>query len=137
MKHLLSLFFLLSISATLPAQDAATNALLIEQRDQLVATHTTALAAAAADFKQQLATITADRDAKAAELTELKTRINSVLNGLLMEELKTGDGPRAELLRKLIAEAGKSDVQLKLEAAQKAAADAATALAAAKAAAGQ
>lgn len=53
-----------------------------------------------------------------AELAALKTRINSVLTGMLEAELKTGEGPRTTLLRKLIAEAQKNDKQLKLEALQ-------------------
>lgn len=60
-------------------------------------------------------------DAKAdaiAEHAALKTRINTVLNGMLTEELKTGDGPKAELLRKLIAESQKTEKQLKLETIQ-------------------
>jgi hypothetical protein len=32
--------------------------------------------------------------------------------------MKTGDGPRAQLLRALIEQAGKSDAELKLEAAK-------------------
>jgi hypothetical protein len=51
-----------------------------------------------------------------AELTALKTRIDAVLNGMLTEELKSGDGPRAAVLRTLINEAQKSDKQLKAEA---------------------
>lgn len=58
-------------------------------------------------------------DAKAdteAELASLKARISTVLNSMLTEELKTGEGPRTALLRKLITEASKTDKQLKLEA---------------------
>ena len=51
-----------------------------------------------------------------ADLAALKTRINTVLNNLLNAELQTGEGPKTALLRKLIAEAGKSDAELKREA---------------------
>lgn len=68
-----------------------------------------ALEAWAAKVNQERADAIAEHDA-------LKSRIAATLNGLLTEELKTGEGPRTALLRKLIAEAEKSDKQLKLEA---------------------
>lgn len=60
-----------------------------------------------------LAAEKADAD---AELAALKSRSSSVLQGMLEEELKTGEGPKTTLLRKLLAEAGKTDAQLKREA---------------------
>ena len=51
-----------------------------------------------------------------SDLLALKQRIDSVLNGMLTEELKNGDGPRAAVLRQLISESQKSDRQLKAEA---------------------
>ena len=48
-----------------------------------------------------------------SDLIELKQRIDSVLQAMLAEELKTGEGPRTAILRKLIAESGKTDAQLK------------------------
>jgi hypothetical protein len=62
------------------------------------------------------ADITADKATAEAERNALKARISTVLNTMLTEELKTGDGPKAELLRKLIAESQKSDADLKREA---------------------
>lgn len=64
------------------------------------------------------AKVEADKADAVAEHAALKSRISSTLQGLLTEELKTGDGPRAELLRKLIVESQKTDKQLKLEALQ-------------------
>jgi len=48
-----------------------------------------------------------------SDLIELKQRISSVLQTMLAEELKTGEGPRTAILRKLIAESGKTDSELK------------------------
>jgi hypothetical protein len=62
------------------------------------------------------ADLTADKATAEAERNALKARISTVLNTMLTEELKTGDGPKAELLRKLIAESQKSDADLKREA---------------------
>lgn len=64
------------------------------------------------------AKVEADKADAIAEHAALKSRISSTLQSLLTEELKTGDGPRADLLRKLIAESQKTDKQLKLEALQ-------------------
>lgn len=50
------------------------------------------------------------------ELAALRVRITTVLNDMLAEELKSGDGPRAALLRDLIAQSQKSDAQVKAEA---------------------
>lgn len=110
------------LAADLQAADAshwpAIQALLIAQRDELTAAHLASLTAASADFKTKLATLTKARDTATADLTELKQRIDTVLQSQLTEELKTGDGPRAQLLRDLIEQAGKSDAELKLEAAK-------------------
>lgn len=62
------------------------------------------------------AKLEADKADAIAEHAALKGRISSTLQGLLEAELKTGDGPKAELLRKLIAESQKTEKQLKLEA---------------------
>jgi hypothetical protein len=62
------------------------------------------------------ADLIADKATAEAERNALKARISTVLNTMLTEELKTGDGPKAELLRKLIAESQKSDADLKREA---------------------
>lgn len=101
----------------------AINALMIAQRDELTAAHLAALSAASAQFRADLAAKEAEMQAAIAakakveaDLAALKQRIDTVLNGLLNEELKTGDGPRAQLLRDLIAQAGKSDAELKREA---------------------
>ena len=67
-------------------------------------------------LEQWAAKITAEKADVAAEHAALKSRISTVLNGMLTEELKTGEGPRTALLRKLIDEAGKSDADLKREA---------------------
>ena len=69
-------------------------------------------------LEKYAAQIEADKAAAVAEHAALKARIDSTLNGMLNDELKTGEGPRTTLLRKLIAEAGKSDNELKLEAAK-------------------
>jgi hypothetical protein len=110
------------LAADLQTTDAAhwpaIQALLIAQRDELTAAHLASLTTASADFKTKVATLTTERDAAKTELAELKQRIDTVLQTQLTEEMKTGDGPRAQLLRALIEQAGKSDAELKLEAAK-------------------
>jgi hypothetical protein len=116
-----------SLAADLQAADAAhwpaIDALLKAQRAELTAAHVASLAAANADTVADLRAAAA-REAEAltakqaaeADLAALKGRIDTVLNGLLNAELQTGEGPKTALLRKLIAEAGKSDAELKREA---------------------
>jgi|GEM_PF-3256961 len=135
MKTLISVLFVLSCSisglfaqtsaqlaADLQAADAAhwpaIQALLIAQRDELTAAHLASLTDASADFKTKVTTLTTERDAAKTELAELKQRIDTVLQTQLTEEMKTGDGPRAQLLRALIEQAGKSAAELKLETAK-------------------
>ena len=137
--RLLTFFLLSFFSAIATAQDSAAlaadlqsaapshwpaiEALLKTQRAELTAAHVASLAAANADTATALKAAAA-REAEAktaqakaeADLAALKQRIDAVLNGLLTQELQTGEGPKAELLRKLIAEAGKSDAELKREA---------------------
>jgi len=116
-----------TLAADLQAADAAhwptIIALLKAQRAELTAAHVASLAAAATDSTAALKAAAArEAEAKAAQqkadadLAALKQRIDTFLNGLLNAELQTGDGPRAQLLRKLITEAGKSDAELKREA---------------------
>jgi|GEM_PF-4486600 len=69
-------------------------------------------------LEKYAAKLEADKAEAIAEHGALKGRIDSTLKGLLEAELKTGDGPRAQLLRDLIEQAGKSDAELKLEAAK-------------------
>lgn len=61
------------------------------------------------------AEMTAEKAEAEADLNALKGRIDTVLNAMLTEELKTGEGPRTAVLRKLIAESKKSDRQLATE----------------------
>jgi hypothetical protein len=110
------------LAADLQTADAAhwpaIQALLIAQRDELTAAHLASLTDASADFKTKVTTLTTERDTAKTELAELKQRIDTVLQSQLTEEMKTGDGPRAQLLRALIEQAGKPDAELKLEAAK-------------------
>ena len=122
------------------------NAFAIAQRNEINAANAAALAADAADFKAKLAAATADRDEALAKLSALQTQVDSVLSSTLSElqpqlvaaqgalaaELTTGDGPQAaakrlvvadlqariDTVQSLITEAGKSDKQKALEAAQ-------------------
>lgn len=111
------------LQAAAPAHWPAIDALLKAQRAELTAAHVASLATAAADSTAALqaadareaAAKTAQQTAE-ADLAALKQRIDTVLNGLLQAELQTGEGPKTALLRKLIAEAGKSDAELKREA---------------------
>jgi len=119
-----------ALAADLQAADAvhwpAIDALLKAQRAELTAAHVASLAAANADNAAALKAA-ATREAEAltakqaaeADLAALKSRINTVLNNLLNAELQTGEGPKTALLRKLIAEVGKSDAELKREALEK------------------
>jgi len=122
------------LQSAAPSHWPAIEALLKTQRAELTAAHVASLAAANADTATALkaaaareaeaktAQAKAEAEAKTAQakaeadLAALKQRIDAVLNGLLTQELQTGEGPKAELLRKLIAEAGKSDAELKREA---------------------
>lgn len=81
----------------------------ISNNKALAPTIQTALEAWASQIEQAKATAEADLAAKTA-------RINIVLASFLQEELKTGRGPRVEILERLIAEAGKPAEQLKREA---------------------
>jgi hypothetical protein len=111
------------LQAADPAHWPAIDALLKAQRAELTAAHVASLAAANADTVADLRAAAA-REAEAltakqaaeADLAALKGRINTVLNNLLNAELQTGEGPTTALLRKLIAEAGKTDAELKREA---------------------
>lgn len=69
-------------------------------------------------LEKYAARIEAEKAEAIVDLGALKGRIDATLRGLLEAELKTGEGPRTALLRKLIAEAGKSDAEIKLEAAK-------------------
>jgi len=124
----------------------AINALLIAQRDELTASNLATLSSAAADFKSKLEAANTERDAALAKFSALQDQVSTVLNAQLSAlapqltvaqsdlaaELKTGDGPQAaakrlivadlqariETLNALIVEAGKSDKQKAVEAAQ-------------------
>lgn len=98
-------------SVTVNGDDYGKPADAIANNKQLAPLIQTALEAWAAKLE-------ADKADAIAEHAALKTRINTVLNGMLTEELKTGDGPKAELLRKLIAESQKTEKQIKLETLQ-------------------
>lgn len=76
-------------------------------------------------LEKYTAQIKAEKTESQTELADLKQRIDFVLQAKLTEELKTGDGPRAQIIRDLIKESSKSAAQTRLEAAlaAKAAAD--------------
>lgn len=115
-----------ALATDLQAADAAhwpaIDALLKAQRAELTAAYVASLAAANTDNAAALkaaaareAQAIAAKQAAEADLAALKSRIDTVLNA----ELQTGEGPKTALLRKLIAEAGKSDADLKREALEK------------------
>ena len=76
-------------------------------------------------LEKYTAQIEADKTESQTELADLKQRIDAVLQAKLTEEIKNGDGPRAQVIRDLIKEASKSAAQTRFEAAlaAKAAAD--------------
>lgn len=127
MKHFLSLFLILVSSfaataadtvlvlnettVTVNGQNWGKPADVIANNPQLAPAVQLALEAWAADLRQ------AEAEAEAA-LAAKTARISSVLQAKLTDEIKTGEGPKTALLRELMAEAAKTDAQLKLEQAQ-------------------
>lgn len=82
---------------------------VIANNPQLAPAVQLALEKWAADLRQ------AKADADAA-LAAKNARINTVLQSKLTDELKTGEGPKTQLLRTLMSEAAKTEQQLKAEA---------------------
>lgn len=82
---------------------------VIANNPQLAPAVQLALEAWAADLRQAKA----DSD---AALAAKNARINTVLQSKLSDELKTGEGPKTQLLRTLMAEAAKTEQQVKAEA---------------------
>lgn len=121
------------------AQWTLTQAAMIEQRDALNAAHIAELAALVAANKAAVDTLNQQLDAQSAakakaetDLTALNTRIAETLNAKLSSlqaayaaEIKTGEGPKSQALQAQIAlleslqeAAGKSPVQVALDAAR-------------------
>lgn len=64
------------------------------------------------------AEITAAKTEAEAALAAKNGRVDAVLSAKLADEMKTGDGPKAQLLRELKAAATKPEEQAKIEALQ-------------------
>lgn len=125
MKHLILLLLVLTshvacandpvvvvrsaISVTVDGVDYGKPADAIANNKDLAPAIQTALEAWASQIEQAKA-------AAEAELAAKTSRINAVLASFLQDELKTGRGPKVEVLEELIAEAGKPSAQLKREA---------------------
>lgn len=126
MKHILTAFLFASLCGHLPAADpvvivhSATritvDAVECGKPADAIANNPQLASAIQHALEKWAAELQASKADADADLAALKSRISSVLQGMLEAELKTGEGPRTAVLRKLIAESQKTDKQLKLEA---------------------